>query len=562
MKRKKKLIQSVLRKTHKNNLKKTIGDVQKTWKLIKWTKNKSILFKSNISFFKKRDDITAFIKRNKIQCFIEKFFFFFATVVLNDFINDIDYLKSVDLFRIFEWKIQQIIENTVFNKVFKNNNIFNVIFKRVLQRIFFVFNWIYNTNLKLNYYSTHFKNSITVFLRKINNFDYVIFKFFRFIILFNIINKIIKLIIIICFNYTAKIFNLLFENYFENRKCFFFKQTLHYIIEKIHLTWINKKIVFMFMLNVINVFFNVFQLKLFHNLWKRRISNSTLQWIKNFLTDKHIILRLINIITKRVHIFIDLFQNSFMSSIFYLFYNVDFIEFFINSLCDIFVSDFINDVIIIIINDFTEKNLITLASTYKKTIKWMTFHESMFISVKYEFIHFKKLLFEDFKFFLWLNDHILIFSFFCKYLKIIMNCQFIWKFHLQHLKKKTSKKFNIFTTLTEFIWNIDINDFKHIYFIIVFSQFTYCVSIWYMFFKNHEFKQKQNATFTIIRGLQVKIVRIIVDVFKFIVDSVLNIKLFLWFIEQQLNKMIFNFFFRIKISFWYKFIINHCILSN
>ena len=83
-----------------------------------------------------------------------------------------------------------------------------------------------------------------------------------------------------------------------------------------------------------------------------------------------------------------------------------------------------------------------------------------------------------------------------------------------------------------------------------------------MFFKSHEFKQKQKTTFTIIRDLQVKIVRIIVNVFKFIVDLILNIKLFLLFIEQQLNKMIFNFFFHIKISFWYEFIINHHTLSN
>ena len=260
--------------------------------------------------------------------------------------------------------------------------------------------------------------------------------------------------------------------------------------------------------------------------------------------------------------FHQLFQNLFISSIFYLFYNVDFIELFINSLRDIFVSNFINDVIIIIINDFAEKNLITLTSTHEKTIKWMTFHESMFISAKYKFIHFKKLLFENLEFFLWLNDHILISSFFCKYLEIVMNYQFIWKFHLQHLKKKTSKKFNVFTTLTEFIWNIDINDFKHIYLIIFFPQFMYCALIWYVFFKNHEFKQKQNATFTIIRGLQVKIVKIIIDVFKFIVVLILNIKLFLLFIEQQLNKMIFNFFFRIKTSFWYEFIINHRTLSN
>ena len=234
MKRKKELIRGALRKTHRDNLEETTGDAQKTWRLAKWTRNRGISFKPNTPFFKKRDGTTALIKRDKTQCLIEEFFPPPTAAVLDDLADDIDYPESVDLPRISEREIQQVIENTAPNKAPGNDNISNVILKRALQRILPVFSWIYNTSLELGYCPTHFRDSITVSLRKIDKSDYAIPKSFRPIALLNTIGKVMKSIIATRLSYAAKTFNLLPEGHFEGRKCSSPEQALHYIIEKIH----------------------------------------------------------------------------------------------------------------------------------------------------------------------------------------------------------------------------------------------------------------------------------------------------------------------------------------
>ena len=154
-----------------------------------------------------------------------------------------------------------------------------------------------------------------------------------------------------------------------------------------------------------------------------------------------------DITTERVRTLIGLLQGSSMSSILYLFYNADLIEFLADPSRGILVSGFINDVVIIAVNDFAEKNLITLASAHKKATEWATSHGSVFAPAKYELIHFRRLPFEGPELFLRLGDHILTPSFSCKYLGVVMDCRLIWKFHLQHLEKKTSGRLSVLTAL-------------------------------------------------------------------------------------------------------------------
>jgi hypothetical protein len=73
-----------------------------------------------------------------------------------------------------------------------------------------------------------------MFLRKINKFDYFVFKTYRSIVLLNILNKIMKLIMTIRLNYAAKKHNLLLKKHFENRKNIVSKHALHYIVETIN----------------------------------------------------------------------------------------------------------------------------------------------------------------------------------------------------------------------------------------------------------------------------------------------------------------------------------------
>ena len=280
-------------------------------------------------------------------------------------------------FRCTTWKISFISKTSIFSKSSntkskkrlqnsfqikfrKKNDILNHIIKLVLFIIMSMLKWIFNKNFDLKYCLLQFKNSITILLRKNVKFDYIIFKTYWSIALLNIMNKTMKSVIIIKLNYATKKHDLLSKKHFDERKNTFLKHVFHYLIKIIHSVWINKKIVSLLLFDVIKIFDNVTHFRLFHNLKKRRIKNNFVAWINNFLSDKHITLKIMNYITKKLRIQCEMFQKSFFSFIFYIFYNVNLIKWNIDFSWNIIVSKFINDATIITINVTTKNNLITL----------------------------------------------------------------------------------------------------------------------------------------------------------------------------------------------------------
>jgi hypothetical protein len=76
-------------------------------------------------------------------------------------------------------------------------------------------------------------------------------------------------------------------------------------------------------MNVIEVYDHVFRERLLHNLRKKNISNWIIRWTNNFIKNKHISLTLnISTMISRL-IKTNISQKSLVSSILYLFYNVD-----------------------------------------------------------------------------------------------------------------------------------------------------------------------------------------------------------------------------------------------
>ena len=423
--KKKQFIKKTLQLNHRNTIEKTTKNAQKIWKLIKWAKNKHTFFKSTISFLQKFDDIMILIRKNKIQYLID-FFFSSTTTNLKNIQSNETYSKCILFFSITKKKISHAIINKISNKIFDENEILNRILKLIFSIIKSIFKWIYNQNLQLSYCSKNFKKSITMIFRKINKSDYFIFKTYRFIALFNTMKKIMKSIMITRLNYAAKKHNLLSRNHFEDKKNIVFEHALHYITKKIHSTWINKKMTFMLLLNVIETFDNVFHFKLLHILRKKNIKNFYTTWLKNFLFDRHTIFKLINHIINRFETFIKIFQDFSMSLIFYVFYNAEIIKRCIDSSLNMTITNFIDDIIIFVIENNAKDNLNKFHIIHEKFDQWTKIHESLFNKFKYELIHFRRYSRnEKFEMILKLLKIDVISFSKCKYLKMIMNCQFI-----------------------------------------------------------------------------------------------------------------------------------------
>jgi hypothetical protein len=228
-------------------------------------------------------------------------------------------------------------------------------------------------------------------------------------------------------SYAAEKHNLLLKKHFENRKNIVSKHALHYVVKAINSVWVNKKITIMLLLNVIEVFDNVFHSRLLHNLRKRRIENTYLIWVENFFSKRHIILKLIDHIIDHKRIVIKISQKSSMSSIFYVFYNANLIDWCINSQIDITEVDFIDDIDNLVMKNSIEENVVSLKAIHVDScMTWAHQHDSLFVSIKYELIHFK-LFFasSNSKMILRIFDHQIVFFFKRKYLEIMMNNQLI-----------------------------------------------------------------------------------------------------------------------------------------
>jgi hypothetical protein len=109
---------------------------------------------------------------------------------------------------------------------------------------------------------------------------------------------------------------------------------------------------------------------------------------------------------------------------------------------------------------------------------------------------------------------------------------------------------------------VSIEDLRRIYLIIVLSQFTYCVSIWYVLNEEHDFKQRENATLIFMKDIQIRTIQIIFDAFRSIVEATLNVELYLLSIRQQLNMIIYDALLRLIINFAYFFIKSLRVLLN
>ncbi len=148
----------------------------------------------------------------------------------------------------------------------------------------------------------------------------------------------------------------------------------------------------MLLLNVIKAFDNVSHSRLLHNLRKRRIESIYLIWVESFLSKRYTILKLIDHIINRIRIVIDVSQRFFISLILYVFYNANLIDWCINSQVEIIEADFINDIKILIMSESIEKNVMSLKTIHVESCMiWVHQHKSLFVSIKYELIHFKRL---------------------------------------------------------------------------------------------------------------------------------------------------------------------------
>jgi hypothetical protein len=226
----------------------------------------------------------------------------------------------------------------------------------------------------------------------------------------------------------------------KNKNC---ETALKLLNEQIHIVWNIKKdkITTFLSMNVIDVYDHVFKNKLLHNLRKRDISNWIIHWTDNFMKDKHISFTLSNATMIFRLIKINISQKIFISSILYLFYNVDLLKVFEKSLRQITMMNFVNDIYFLTYDIFTKQNCRTLKHLHQECETWNRRHEIVFASIKYELIHLTK-NHEKFNMQIELRIEAIqkTFAFYVQILNVQINNKLKLKSHVRAIQKKWLRK--------------------------------------------------------------------------------------------------------------------------
>jgi hypothetical protein len=252
--------------------------------------------------------------------------------------------------------------------------------------------FLFETCIELFYHSKTFIKINTIILKKAKKNDYIISKTYRFIIFLNIMSKIMKSIMSRRIAWLTKTYRLLSNSHVRCRKDRSIESTLKLFTKQIHIVW-NKstnRIVILLSLDVIEAFDTISHERLIHDLRKRRISKWIIDWVINFLQNRTTILTMNRKMIASFSMRTKIFQKFSLFFVLYLFYNVDLLK-----MCDRLEINtrslrYANDVNILIYDKSTNENCRSLKQVYKFCERWAIRHEFLFISIKYELIHFIK----------------------------------------------------------------------------------------------------------------------------------------------------------------------------
>ena len=206
---------------------------------------------------------------------------------------------------------------------------------------------------------------------KSNKKDYFNAKIYKSIVLFNTLSKILKFIIFEHLWNIMKACDLISDIQMKVHKHRLINTTLQLIIKKIYIVWSNikKKVVSLLSLNEKSAFNNVTHDKLLHDIKKKKVFRLLLEFVKNFLKNQCIIITINDYIMMKCNVNVNILQNSLLSSILYLFYNVNLLKACDNiKLKTDFINfiNFVNNINILIYKKFTKCNCKVLDEIYDK----------------------------------------------------------------------------------------------------------------------------------------------------------------------------------------------------
>jgi len=191
-----------------------------------------------------------------------------------------------------------------------------------------------------------------------------------------------------------------------------------------------------------------------HDMKKRKVLRLLLEFVKNFLKNQHIMITINDYMMMKCNVNINISQDSSLSSILYLFYNMNLLEACDNIRLRISFTNFINDINNLIYEKFMKCNCKVFSEIYDRCEQWLKMHNIKFSKTKHKLIHFTRI-------FKWFNmnvniklmKHQIDLKSDIRILKVQLNFKLKWVIHMHHVEAKLVIKQKIMQTIIEFTWD-------------------------------------------------------------------------------------------------------------
>jgi hypothetical protein len=378
------------------------------------------------------------------------------------------------------------------------------------------------------------------------------------IVLLNILDKTLKSIIAQRINDLTKTHDLLSINQMSERRNRSCETTLKLLIEQIHTVWnmSKDKLITLLSMNVVETYDHVSRTRLLHNLWKRRIFTWIIVWTNSFMQNRRITLAINSDTTTISNVNVDISQSSFVFFILYLFYNADLLKLLKRSFRRVAALNFVNDINLLTYEFSITSNCRILKKMHAHCETWARRHEIVFASIKCELIHLTRNSRKfDMQTIVRICDVVKQSLNQIRVLRVQIDIKFKWRTHVKNIEKKMITQTLTLSRLIVFIWKTCFVKTRLIYKTIIRSVVIYASIIWHA---SHDRSDNVVDTTTKLIKMQQQCLKMISDNFKTMSTQILEVEIYVKFIQLHLTHLQIKFRQRMKKKQHDVFIFNFC----